>query len=73
MKYIKPALMMVAAWAFGLWTGINYTAKLVDPQTVLGKGPKWVGQAEWMNYAAIAVMALSVAVWIYLDYRGERQ
>lgn len=69
---IKSAVALCAAWSFGLWTGINYIGSLVDPQ--VGPGmiePEWVATAEMMAQISIVLLALSVASWIYLDFREE--
>jgi hypothetical protein len=65
---VQNALALVAAWGFGLWTGINYVGRVAPTEYTFEK-PAWVGQAEWAAWASLAVIALAVAGWIVLDYR----
>lgn len=70
MKRIKTLTALTAAWAFGLWTGINWMGSLIDPKvTPLSGPPAWVGTAEDMAMYAVVLAAVCVAAWIAVDYR----
>lgn len=64
------ALALVAAWAFGLWTGINYVGQ-VAPTTYQLEKPAWIGQAEWAAWMSLIMLGVAVGGWILLDYRQQ--
>lgn len=70
-RYAKPFCALTAAVAAGLWLGINYMGMLVRPPDVYYDAPAWIGQAEWMAYAALGLLSISAVAWMALDYRQQ--
>lgn len=72
-EYGKRFTALVAAGAAGFWLGINYMGMLIKPTNPLsGQPPAWVAEAEWMAYAAIAMLAIAAVGWMALDYRQQQ-
>lgn len=68
MRYAKQFCALTAAGAVGVWLGINYTAKLVNPIALQGEVPAWVPQAEWMAIMSIVALAVASGGWMALDH-----
>jgi hypothetical protein len=72
----QQILAMTAAAALGVWIGANYVAKQAAASLNLRpwqEAPAWVGNAEWIAWVSIGVLALCIVGWILTDYFHYRR
>lgn len=63
----KQLAALGAAWFFGAWVGIRWTANTIIRQLELLVQPAWVGEVSRMEGLAVVGLFVCVAGWILLD------
>lgn len=67
-NYLKSTLAALASGAGGFYLGGRYVGELALPSYTLQK-PTWVDVAQSRLWLMLALCAVSVSLWMIVDYR----
>lgn len=73
--YVKGALTVVSSGGVGFYLGGRYVGGMASEHavdhTLLDKTPEWIGQANQTMWLMLAVSAICIGLWVWLDYQDQ--
>lgn len=73
--YLKPVLTVLSSAGIGFYLGGRYVGGMASDHaadhTLLQKTPEWISQANQTMWLMLAVSAICIGLWVWLDYQDQ--